>query len=184
MIERTIYLLHFAKPVCPTRPAQHYIGSTPSLQSRLDAHRIGVSNVRIMRAVYDRGIDFELARTWTWEVALERRLKSRREAPTFCPICSGADALKLANYEVPQGIVQRYRTGRLRIAGTLQRLFDDFYGWRGAFTLSEAAWIINQSLSNAERVDEVQLGRALGTKLLAGSAIPTRWGWYRFQRSK
>jgi hypothetical protein len=86
----TVYLLHFATPIGnPANPramAQHYIGWTSEPAKRLARHAAG-DGAAIMRAVRDKGIGFEIARTWSGTRALERQLKRRKHASHFCPIC-------------------------------------------------------------------------------------------------
>jgi predicted GIY-YIG superfamily endonuclease len=91
-----IYLLHFAKPIgnLANRRAQarHYIGYTTSkrtLPQRLAHHRAGRGS-RLMHAVAQAGIDFEVARTWEGSRDDERRLKNRKKAHRLCPACRGA----------------------------------------------------------------------------------------------
>jgi hypothetical protein len=47
---------------------------------------------KLMKAIVEAGITFELVRLWkteTWEEAreLERKLKARHDGPSLCPIC-------------------------------------------------------------------------------------------------
>jgi hypothetical protein len=41
----------------------------------------------IVRAVQAKGIGFLVAATWPGDRVLERRLKNRKCAPRYCPIC-------------------------------------------------------------------------------------------------
>jgi hypothetical protein len=41
----------------------------------------------IVRAVQAKGIGFVVAATWPGTRSLERRLKNRKCAPRYCPIC-------------------------------------------------------------------------------------------------
>jgi hypothetical protein len=86
----TVYLLHFLEPIGnPTNPramARHYIGWSPSPAERIAKHTAG-TGAAIMRAVQARGIGFEVAATWPGGRDLERRLKRRKHASRFCPLC-------------------------------------------------------------------------------------------------
>lgn len=89
----TVYLLHYDAPIGdPGNPhgyAQHYIGWTDDLETRLDEHAHGAARARLTTAFYQAGISFVLARTWEGDRKLERRLKNRKNAPRLCPICRG-----------------------------------------------------------------------------------------------
>jgi predicted GIY-YIG superfamily endonuclease len=79
----TVYLLHLSEPLAHAR---HYCGWTSNLDARLEAHRKG-TGARLMEVCAERGIGFQLARTWTGDRHLERKLKRRHESPRLCPIC-------------------------------------------------------------------------------------------------
>lgn len=83
----SVYLLHFDRPISPCHTAQHYLGYTKRLQDRIEAHRRGQGS-RLCAVARERGIDFQVARTWTKGTRrLERQLKARKSAPRLCPIC-------------------------------------------------------------------------------------------------
>jgi hypothetical protein len=86
----TVYLIHFEQPIGdlsnPRGQAQHYLGFTDDLEARLEAHRSGNGSA-IMAAVSERGIGWQLVRTWEGGRELERRLKRRHASPGLCPIC-------------------------------------------------------------------------------------------------
>lgn len=88
----TVYLLHFDRPLGdlenPRGQGRHYLGSTCDLDARLQAHRSGNGSA-IMAAVAERGISWELARTWEGGRDVERRLKRQKNGPRLCPICNG-----------------------------------------------------------------------------------------------
>lgn len=90
----TVYLLHFDDKIGdianPRGAAQHYLGYTSNLDSRLDQHARGRSGAGIVRAFYEAGISFIVARTWTGDRSLERRLKNQKNSPRLCPICKEA----------------------------------------------------------------------------------------------
>jgi len=88
-----VYLIHFDRPIGdlsnPRGQAQHYLGFTHDLAGRLQAHRSGNGSA-LMAAVAQRGIGWELARTWEGDRHLERKLKNRHNSPRLCPICQNA----------------------------------------------------------------------------------------------
>jgi predicted GIY-YIG superfamily endonuclease len=78
----TIYLLHFSKRY---KHAGHYSGWTQNLEARLAEHASG-RGARLLEVVKEAGITWQLARTWTGDRYLERRLK-QKGAAARCPIC-------------------------------------------------------------------------------------------------
>ena len=90
----TVYLLHFNTPY---HHARHYLGFAEDLRARLVKHAIG-RGARLMEVITSAGIEWQLARTWPGDRRLERRLKKRKDAPRFCPLCAGEQANKRANY--------------------------------------------------------------------------------------
>jgi predicted GIY-YIG superfamily endonuclease len=80
----TVYLLHLSERVAGH--AGHYMGSTTDLQARLAQHRSG-QGARLLEVCRERGITFELARTWRGGRELERRLKAWNNGPRLCPLC-------------------------------------------------------------------------------------------------
>lgn len=86
-----VYLIHFEKPF---RHARHYIGFVEharNLNRRLEHHRAGRGS-RLLRAVAQAGISFEIVRIWAeGDRSFERKLKNRKEAPTFCPVCKAVN---------------------------------------------------------------------------------------------
>jgi hypothetical protein len=85
-VQGTVYLLHFTEPY---RHAKHYMGWTEDLSARLALHTEG-RGARLVEVVIGQGIGFVLARTWQGDRFLERKLKGRRMAPRYCPICREA----------------------------------------------------------------------------------------------
>jgi predicted GIY-YIG superfamily endonuclease len=81
-----VYLLHFSRRICSSRPTQHYIGWTNDLDERLREHRKGKGS-RLCQVARDRGITFALAEVWIGDRQFERKLKNYKNAPKFCPIC-------------------------------------------------------------------------------------------------
>jgi predicted GIY-YIG superfamily endonuclease len=82
-----VYLLHFSRPINPSRPAQHYLGWAGDLDERLRKHRKGKGS-KFCQVAAQRGISFVLAEVWAGERSLERQLKRQHNSPRFCPICA------------------------------------------------------------------------------------------------
>ena len=80
----TVYLLHFSSRL---HHAGHYVGFTTDLARRVEDHRKGYAGARLMAAVKDAGITFQVARTWDGDRAFERRIKNRHATPRLCPVC-------------------------------------------------------------------------------------------------
>jgi hypothetical protein len=82
----TVYLLHLDPAY---KHARHYTGYAEpgNLQGRLAAHAAG-TGARLMQVIKEAGGTFRLARTWPGGRTRERELKSRRDAPRLCPICT------------------------------------------------------------------------------------------------
>ena len=84
------YLLHFDAPLGnpdnPRAQARHYLGWAARLDRCALQHMQG-KGAAITRAAVERGIGFVVARTWSGDRSLERKLKNRHEAPRLCPIC-------------------------------------------------------------------------------------------------
>jgi hypothetical protein len=83
-----IYLLHLDRRLNPAHPCRHYLGWCDDLAARLRAHAAG-RGARLTQVALERGIAWEVARTWPGDRAAERRLKRRKEAPALCPLCAG-----------------------------------------------------------------------------------------------
>jgi predicted GIY-YIG superfamily endonuclease len=84
------YLIHLETRLGSDHPngsAGHYLGQTVDLDRRLAQHREG-TGARILAAAIERGIDFEVVRTWPGGRDTERRLKRLRNSPRLCPRCS------------------------------------------------------------------------------------------------
>lgn len=85
----TVYLLHLDSPLGNERhQAQHYLGSCSDLAARLELHRVG-QGARMLAVCRERGIGFACVRTWKGGRKLERKLKQRKKASVFCPVCAG-----------------------------------------------------------------------------------------------
>jgi predicted GIY-YIG superfamily endonuclease len=89
-----VYLLHLSENY---HHARHYVGFAEDLEERLAAHLSG-QGARLLAVVKDAGITWTVARTWSGDRKLERRIKNRKEAPALCPVCSGQPANNRGNY--------------------------------------------------------------------------------------
>ena len=82
----TCYLLHFSEPIAHAR---HYLGWSPELLPRLNAHRAG-KGARLTEVAVERGRELILVRVWPdTDRSFERQLKRRKNSPQLCPICAG-----------------------------------------------------------------------------------------------
>jgi hypothetical protein len=91
------YLLHLDRPLSEHHTAQHYLGFTKHVPSRMAAHLEG-RGARFMQIARERGIGFQIARIWPGDRTFERKLKRRKQGPALCPICrrqAPADQLAL-----------------------------------------------------------------------------------------
>jgi hypothetical protein len=85
------YLVHLDRRLGTANPrgtAGHYVGQTVDLARRLETHRAG-KGARMLAAAVERGIGFEIVRTWPGGPETERRIKRQRNAPRLCPVCAG-----------------------------------------------------------------------------------------------
>jgi len=87
-----VYLIHLDTPLAH---ATHYLGYADDLQARLERHACG-QGARMLQVCRERGITWQLARTWSGDRKVERKLKRRKDAPHICPICAGAAAMNRA----------------------------------------------------------------------------------------
>lgn len=78
-----VYLIHFDRPL---HHAGHYLGWTTDLVQRRATHEKGLGS-KLMKAVTENGIEFEIVRTWNGDRHLERKLKRRKDARSLCPLC-------------------------------------------------------------------------------------------------
>jgi len=93
-IMRVVYILHFHRPYCH---CLHYVGSTINIKRRTAEHRRGVTT-GLMKAVYNRGISFTLAKVMYRKKVrgkyisgydLEYYLKYQyKKIKSLCPICT------------------------------------------------------------------------------------------------
>ena len=81
-----IYLIHFERPLFHAR---HYLGFCENdLEARIERHMSGHGS-KLMRAVVQAGIDFDVVRVWPHgDRKFERWLKQKKNTPKLCPICN------------------------------------------------------------------------------------------------
>lgn len=106
-----VYLIHLDEGLLvrqgPNGPvfARHYIGwsADGNLPARLAHHAAGNGSA-FMAEVGRRGIAWRVVRVWQGDRNDERRIKDRREAPRFCPVCVSArgDGRGLLQAHVPE----------------------------------------------------------------------------------
>ena len=83
-----VYLLHFEKPINDRHPARHYLGFSRNVFWRIRQHHKG-KGARLCQVAKERGIDFIVADIWyLGDRALERKLKSQKNSPRLCPVCT------------------------------------------------------------------------------------------------
>lgn len=80
-----VYLIHFDEPY---RHAKHYLGCTDNLDRRMEEHKTG-QGARLLQVLTEKGIGFEVVRTWEGSFEKEAELKSKKNSPRLCPICQG-----------------------------------------------------------------------------------------------
>ena len=116
-----VYLLHLSRPIGrarnaqeraayglpprigPYRPhARHYLGWSPALDTRLNAHQNGSARAaRLIQVACAEGISFTLARVWRGSRRDEKRLKGYHNGPQLCPFCREAPVNVCWLEEVP-----------------------------------------------------------------------------------
>lgn len=78
-----VYIIHFSKPVAHAR---HYIGTTKVYRSRIEAHRKG-RGAKILKRANELGIEWRVVVKLLGGRKLERKLKSRHDTASLCPVC-------------------------------------------------------------------------------------------------
>lgn len=92
MKTNVVYLIHFHAPVAfrqlhgKTVAVRHYIGSAKVLEERMQAHNVR-KDAAIMRTAAERGVGWEVVRTWEGDRRLERSLKRQGHFDRRCPKC-------------------------------------------------------------------------------------------------
>lgn len=95
-----VYLLHFTEAIGsadnPRGRAQHYVGCTTDLRTRLTGHAHG-RTARIVAAVIERGLEWQLAAVGVTHRRgmrkIERQVKNWHSARKFCPLCGNEGRL-------------------------------------------------------------------------------------------
>jgi predicted GIY-YIG superfamily endonuclease len=110
-----VYLLHFERRISERHTCQHYLGWCKDLNKRLAMHRAGWGS-RLTQVAIERGIGFEVVRTWAGSRELERLLKNRKHGGRLCPVCSpmrrpGIPAEQLALPLFDQALVEPWPEG-------------------------------------------------------------------------
>jgi hypothetical protein len=91
MPAQVVYLICLERKLGSSHPrgaAGHYLGTTIDLDRRLATHREG-RGARMLAAANERGIAYDVVRTWPGGRDVERRIKRQRNAPRLCPACRG-----------------------------------------------------------------------------------------------
>jgi hypothetical protein len=87
-----VYLVHLDTALGSAHPrgrARHYVGTTAvGVERRLAVHRAGLGS-KMLAAANQRGIAYDVVRTWPGGREVERRIKAQRNAPRLCPTCTG-----------------------------------------------------------------------------------------------
>jgi hypothetical protein len=96
-----VYLLHFHQPISPNHTCQHYIGSSQDVTFRAWIHKTK-PDARLLQVAKERGIGFSVVRIWEGGFNLERKLKSRKNAPKLCPVCSLVHDIDFNLTELPE----------------------------------------------------------------------------------
>lgn len=78
-----VYLIHMDEPISH---AQHYLGCTAHLPSRLASHANGRGS-RLLEVALERGIEWRVARLWHGDFCQEAVAKRQHNGHSFCPIC-------------------------------------------------------------------------------------------------
>jgi predicted GIY-YIG superfamily endonuclease len=82
--QNVAYLLHFSEKI--SDHAGHYLGSAKDLDHRLGEHARG-QGARLTQVAVERGISWDLVRTWPGGRQQEYRLKRQHNGPRLCPLC-------------------------------------------------------------------------------------------------
>jgi len=104
----TVYLFHFNAPMGnlanPRAQAQHYLGFTDDLDTRIAKHLAG-RGAKIVAAALSRGLIFELYH-WPACLATEKLVKKTKKTSLYCPACCAAAHRKVRPLPVPATIEQ------------------------------------------------------------------------------
>lgn len=84
------YLVCLDRPLGSDHPrgqGRHYVGMSTNLAQRIATHREG-RGARMLAAAVQRGISFEVVRTWPGGREMEKRIKAQHNARRYCPRCT------------------------------------------------------------------------------------------------
>ena len=120
-LRRRVYLLHFYDPAtgqsARLHRAGHYCGMSEDVSARLAEHGTAKGARLTYAARHQAGLAWVVAKVWVGGRRLERKLKSRKNAPReLCPICRGEITIEevLAAQPPPSG----------RVLGRRQPMFE------------------------------------------------------------
>ena len=83
-----VYLIHFDKKL---HHAQHYLGYTKDLPSRIKKHRHNLG-ARLLQVLNQKNIAWNVVRVWEdGDQNLERHLKNQKKSRKLCPVCRGKE---------------------------------------------------------------------------------------------
>jgi hypothetical protein len=104
----TVYLFHFNAPMGnlanPRAQAQHYLGFTDDLDTRIAKHLAG-RGAKIVAAALAKGLIFELYH-WPACLATEKLVKKTKKTSLYCPACAAASGRKPKALPIPPATVQ------------------------------------------------------------------------------
>ena len=99
----TVYLFHFNAPMGnlanPRAQAQHYLGFTDDLDTRIAKHLAG-RGAKIVAAALSKGLIFELYH-WPACLATEKLVKRTKKTALYCPACCAAAHRKVRPLPTP-----------------------------------------------------------------------------------
>ncbi len=87
-----VYLIHFNEKL---HHAQHYLGFVEGdLGQRITLHKSG-RGAKLLAAINEQGIEWNVVRIWRGaDRNFERKLKNRKKARCFCPVCGANHSIK------------------------------------------------------------------------------------------
>jgi len=93
LLRRRVYLLHFYDPSTGlsaklANHAGHYCGMSDSVSERLSEHGTE-RGARLTLAARRAGLSWVVVKVWPGGRTLERALKSQKNGPRLCDICTG-----------------------------------------------------------------------------------------------
>jgi len=104
----TVYLFHFNAPMGnlanPRAQAQHYLGFTDDLDTRIAKHLVG-RGAKIVAAALAKGLIFELYH-WPACLATEKLIKRTKKTALYCPACCAAKGRTPRPIPIPPAVEQ------------------------------------------------------------------------------